>query len=36
MYFKAGVYNQNKSGRDDDYVQATFYKLTATHKPKKP
>ena len=24
MYFKAGVYNQNKSGRDDDFVQATF------------
>ena len=31
MYFKAGVYNQNKSGLADDYVQATFYKLTATH-----
>ena len=36
MYFKAGVYNQNKSGRDDDYVQATFYKLTATHGTKSP
>jgi len=22
MYFKAGAYNQNKSGRDDDYAQA--------------
>ena len=31
MYFKAGAYNQNKSGRDDDYAQATFYKLSATH-----
>jgi len=31
MYFKAGVYNQNKSGDEDDYVQATFYKLKATH-----
>ena len=31
MYFKAGVYNQNKSGDPDDYVQATFYKLKATH-----
>ena len=36
MYFKAGVYNQNKSGNDDDYVQATFYKLTATHEAKNP
>jgi len=31
MYFKAGVYNQNKSGRGDDYVQATFYKLSTHH-----
>lgn len=31
MYFKAGVYNQNKSGDPDDYVKATFYRLTATH-----
>lgn len=34
MYFKAGVYNQNNSGDADanaDYVQATFYELTATH-----
>ena len=31
MYFKAGVYNQNKSGDPDDYVQATFYKLKVTH-----
>ena len=36
LYFKAGVYNQNKSGRADDYVQATFYKLTATHGAKNP
>jgi hypothetical protein len=32
MYFKAGVYNQNKSGRPDDYVQATFYKLEVKYK----
>jgi len=31
MYYKAGVYNQNKSGDDNDYVQATFYYLTNTH-----
>ena len=31
MYFKAGVYNQNKSGDDDDYVQATFYDLEKSH-----
>ncbi|MCV2402420.1 polysaccharide lyase family 7 protein [Marinomonas sp. C2222] len=31
MYFKAGVYNQNKSGDGDDYVQATFYDLKVTH-----
>lgn len=31
MYYKAGVYNQNKSGNDDDYVQATFYSLVNTH-----
>jgi len=31
MYFKAGVYNQNKTGDPDDYVQATFYKLKVTH-----
>ena len=36
MYFKAGVYNQNKSGNDDDFVQATFYKLTATHAATNP
>ena len=36
MYFKAGVYNQNKSGRDDDFVQATFYKLMATHSKQEP
>ncbi|WGV98542.1 polysaccharide lyase family 7 protein [Vibrio sp. YMD68] len=32
MYFKAGVYNQNRSGDADDYVQATFYALDVTHK----
>jgi len=31
MYYKAGVYNQNKTGDGDDYVQATFYSLTNTH-----
>jgi len=31
MYFKAGVYNQNDTGDADDFVQATFYKLEASH-----
>ncbi len=31
MYFKAGVYNQNKSGDPDDYVQTSFYDLEASH-----
>ena len=31
LYFKAGVYNQNKSGDGDDYVQATFYSLYNSH-----
>ncbi|WP_246019531.1 polysaccharide lyase family 7 protein [Corallincola spongiicola] len=31
MYFKAGVYNQNKTGHDNDYVQATFYSLSNHH-----
>jgi poly(beta-D-mannuronate) lyase len=31
MYFKAGVYNQNKTGEPDDYVQATFYRLKTNH-----
>jgi len=31
MYFKAGVYNQNNSGAPNDYVQATFYALDASH-----
>lgn len=31
MYFKAGVYNQNKSGDPDDYAQATFYDLQVSH-----
>jgi len=31
MYFKAGVYNQNNSGDDRDYVQATFYHLENHH-----
>ena len=31
MYFKAGVYNQNKTGRPADYVQATFYELSNSH-----
>lgn len=36
MYFKAGVYNQNKSGDVDDYVQATFYALSNTHQGYNP
>ncbi|WP_418152206.1 polysaccharide lyase family 7 protein [Litorimonas sp. RW-G-Af-16] len=35
MYFKAGVYNQNKTGDDDDYVQATFYELVNRHESPK-
>ena len=31
MYFKAGVYNQNKSGDPEDYAQATFYELSNSH-----
>jgi len=31
LYFKAGVYNQNKTGNADDYVQATFYDLRNLH-----
>ena len=31
LYFKAGVYNQNKTGAPDDYVQATFYDLRNLH-----
>ncbi|GLS92023.1 alginate lyase [Psychromonas marina] len=31
MYFKAGVYNQNKTGEPNDYVQATFYDLEVKH-----
>ncbi|WP_394176454.1 polysaccharide lyase family 7 protein [Thalassotalea litorea] len=31
MYFKAGVYNQNNTGEDNDFVQATFYQLDNSH-----
>ena len=31
MYFKAGVYNQNDTGEADDFAQATFYELQASH-----
>lgn len=31
QYFKAGVYNQNNTGDDDDYVQASFYSLEKSH-----
>ena len=31
MYFKAGLYQANNSGNDDDYVQATFYALEKSH-----
>jgi len=35
MYFKAGVYNQNKIGEPTDYVQATFYQLENKHNKRK-
>jgi len=31
MYFKAGVYNQNKTGKPDERVRATFYELKVNH-----
>ncbi len=31
MYFKAGVYNQNNSGEDGDYCQASFFALSNAH-----
>lgn len=31
MYFKAGVYQANKSGDATDYAQVTFYALEKTH-----
>lgn len=31
MYFKAGVYNQNNSSAESEYVQATFYKIKNSH-----
>lgn len=31
MYFKAGVYNQNNTSFNSDYVQATFYALSTQH-----
>lgn len=31
MYFKAGVYNQNNTGDQHDYVQATFYHIDNSH-----
>ena len=31
MYFKAGVYNQNNTGEEDEFVQATFYYLDNQH-----
>lgn len=31
MYFKLGVYNQNNTGDDGDFVQATFYHFDNTH-----
>jgi len=31
MYFKAGVYNQNKTGKADERATATFYELKVTH-----
>ncbi|WP_440906371.1 polysaccharide lyase family 7 protein (plasmid) [Catenovulum sp. SX2] len=31
MYFKAGVYNQNNTSDEADYVQATFYRIENSH-----
>jgi len=31
MYFKAGVYLQDKTGNDDDYAQVTYYALDNKH-----
>ena len=31
MYFKAGVYNQNKTGKPEERATATFYDLKVTH-----
>ena len=31
MYFKAGVYNLNNTGDAEDFAQATFYELAASH-----
>jgi len=31
MYFKAGVYNQNKTGKPEERATATFYELKITH-----
>jgi len=31
MYFKAGVYNQNKTGKPEERTTATFYELKITH-----
>ena len=31
MFFKAGVYNQNKTGKADERATATFYELKVTH-----
>lgn len=34
MYFKAGIYTQNKTGDAKDYDQVTFYKLETSHSKK--
>ena len=31
MYFKAGIYQANKTGDADDYAQVTFYALNKSH-----
>lgn len=31
LYFKAGVYNQNKTGNPSEYAQATFYSIKTYH-----
>ena len=31
MFFKAGVYNQNKTGKPEERATATFYDLKISH-----
>ncbi len=36
MYFKAGNYNQNNSGDEDDYCQVSFFELDVDHGEESP